>query len=194
MAYSANGAESRSLLDPAHAGEYDPEFAARSNALARIPPPLSVPGVVAAAAKGSATPGFTGFLADELNNITFDGEREAAVQTLKAWESYMAIDAQIRTLERASTLEPPNSPERARLHLLAVELCIGTAPGQSNWAFEQFDRALQSTLDINKNAFDAAVAEGFLALRNMEYKAAGAAALIAILIALGLGPRIREYE
>jgi hypothetical protein len=181
-AYSANGAESRYLLDPLHAREYEAEFVARTNALAQIPPSLSADRVIAAASAGSATPGFTGFLADELNNITFQGEREAAVQTLEAWESYMAIDAQIRTLERTGQ------------HQRAVELCIGTSPGQSNWAFSQFDKALQDTLDINQHAFDGAVAEGFLALRNMEYKAAGAAALIAILITLGLAPRIREYE
>ena len=37
--------------------------------------------VVAAARRGAATPGFTVHLADELNNITFPGEREAALQS-----------------------------------------------------------------------------------------------------------------
>jgi hypothetical protein len=182
LAYSANGAESRSLLDPLHAGEYEAEFVTRSNALARIPPSLSAARVVAAARAGSATPGFTGLLADELNNITFQGEREAAAQTLEAWERYMAVAGQIQTLERSGQ------------HQHAVEISIATSPGEPNSAFAQFDRALGTTLKINEDAFHAAVDDGFSVLLNMELKAGIAAALIAILIAIGLAPRIREYE
>ncbi len=188
-AYSANGTESRYLLDPVHAKEYEDEFFARTNALVHGPRLASETGVI------SSTTGFTGYLADELNNVTFPGEKQAALRTLRAWESYMAVDVRIRNLENDAVRRLGKDADISKLekdpdHLAAIELCIG----ESNLVFNQFDKALQATLDINQHAFDAAVAEGFDALRNMELKAGITAVLIAILIALGLAPRIREYE
>jgi hypothetical protein len=181
-AFSANGNESRYLLDPTDAGEYQNDFVAEANALAHIPQGTPPGQVEDAAARGALTPGFTGYLADELNNITFPGEREAAVKTLVAFERYLAIDAQIRQLERSGQ------------HQRAIELCVGTSEGQSDWAFEQFDNALVATLEINQRAFDSAVNEGLAAVSNLEIKAVITAVLIAGLAFLGLAPRIREYQ
>jgi hypothetical protein len=181
-AYAAHGSESRYLLDPLHAGEYEAQFSARTTALAVLPPSVPVEQVLATARRGGTVPGFTGYLADELNNITFDKEREAAVRTLEAFESYMAVDAEVRALEKAGE------------HPAAIEKCVGTSRDQSAGAFEQFDQALGTTLEINQQAFDQAVREGFYALRATELKAAVVAVMIAILIFLGLAPRIREYE
>jgi hypothetical protein len=180
--YSANAEGSRSLLDPLHAGEYQAAYLAKADELARIPQSTPVAEVLAAAQRGAPTPGFTGYLADELNNITFSGERDAAARTLAAWESYTSIDADIRRLETSGQ------------HQKAVELCIGDSPGQSDWAFNQFDQALLATLDINQRAFDAAVDQGFSALKSLEIEAVVIAAVVAVLIFLGFKGRIREYE
>jgi hypothetical protein len=141
--------------------------------------------------------GFTGYLADELNNITFPGEREAAVKTLAAFASYLSVDAEIRRLENSG-------PEH---HQDAVNLCVGSAAGQSHWAFAQFDSALGETLRINQEQFDRAVKAGLSSVgtlngrvtiweiaHTMEFKAFAWAVVIAALIAAGLAPRIKEYE
>jgi hypothetical protein len=182
VAYAANGDESRYLLDHVDAAEYEKGFFEMSRLLVHLPQSTDVRQAIAAAAQGGTTPGFTGYLADELNNITFPGEREAAVATFAAFERYLAVDAQIRQLERAGQ------------HQEAVALCTGSSEGQSDWAFDQFDQALLKTLAINRSAFDRSVQEGFSVVNHLEITAAVAAALVAILVALGLAIRIREYE
>ena len=68
----------------------------------------------------------TGYLAAELNNITFPNRLVAAKETLQKFLDYLKIDQQIRDLKDEQE---------------AVELCFGTKPGQSNWAFKRFDAA-----------------------------------------------------
>ncbi len=181
-AYSANGDVSRYLLDPTHGADYQAAFFERSRLLVNLLPSTSPEDAVAAAERGDSPLNFTGYLADELNNITFPGEREAAVETLKAYERYAAINVEIRRLENAHR------------HIDAVALCIGTSPGESDWAFDQFDRALLKTLDINRAAFDQSVTSGLAAVGNLEIEACVASVAIAVLAVLGLAGRIREYQ
>ena len=180
-AYAANSEESRYLLDPAHAAAEERSFLGHAAALATEPADLSPEQLIAAEREGHRVDGFTGYLADELNNVTFHGEREAALETVAAWERYRALDGEIRRLEHAGQ------------HARAVELCIGTQPGESDWAFARFDRALGRTLAINQGAFDAAVEDGFGDLRNLELLAGVAALVAAGLVLWGFAPRIREY-
>ena len=182
IAYEANSEESRYLLDTAHAAEYQRMFAEESNSLATLPSAESLSEVLKAEANGHRVDGFSGSLADELNNITFPGERDAAISTLVQYEGYQKIDALMRQLEQHGQ------------HKQAVELCLGTAQGQSNWAFEHFDQALGKTLDINQSAFDGSVDRGLSGLAGLEIKAALVAAVVAVLVFLGLAGRIREYE
>jgi hypothetical protein len=182
VSYWANSDESRYLLDPSHATDHENDFFKKAGALATLPRTTTLGDIANAERGGVHVDGFSGYLADELNNITFPGEREAAVDTLLRFEEYLAVDTQIRKFERGNK------------HADAVELCIGTKAGQSNWAFDRFDKALGATLDINQSAFDAAVAEGFSALSGMEIKASVLAVVIAVLIFLGLAARIKEYE
>jgi hypothetical protein len=178
VAYAANAEESRWLLDPAHATDYERAFARDSAALMTLPPGTPLATVLHREDSGEHVAGFSGYLADELHNITFNGEREAAEDTLKSFEQYLKIDADIRRMA----------------HTDAVTACIGTNPGQSAWAFTQFNNALARTLKINQDVFDDQVSAGFAALKGMEWKASIGAALIAIFAVLGLSARIREYE
>ena len=65
---------------------------------------------------------------------------------------YLAVDKEIRRLEMAGK------------HREAIELCVGDKPGQSDWAFERFDKAVDATLAINQQAFDVAVSRGLASL------------------------------
>jgi hypothetical protein len=181
-AYWANAEESRYLLDKAHASEQERDFLAKSASLAQFPPGMGPNDVLRQEQSGVNPRGFSGYLADELNNITFPGERDAAVRTLLQFEEYLGVDRQIRQLEHDGK------------HKEAIELCIGSKEGQSNWAFDRFDQALGATLDINLSAFDAAVHAGLAAFDGFDIKASVLAAAIAVFIFLGLSVRIREYQ
>ena len=117
-------------------------------------------------------------LANAANNITFPGEREAVAQTRSYFDLYNRVDAEIRRLEISGK------------HADAIALCLG----DSNKAFESFDRAAAAAIAINQAAFDRAVSGGFGALQYFEFKASIAAVAIALLILLGLMQRIAEYR
>lgn len=180
VAYDANGDESLFLLGlpPSEEAVYDQSFHAKAAQLAGVP---VTPALVASCEAGTV-PTFPGDLGVELRNITFVGEHDAAVDTLRNWGGYMALDAQIRTLETTGH------------HAEAVTLCTGTAPGQSDYAFGQFDTALGRTLGINQTQFDLTVARAFAGLRPLPVVSVVAALLIVLLTWLGLAPRLREYQ
>ena len=178
VAYDANADESLYLLGPATQAPFDAAFHQKAALLADAP---VTDAVVASAAAGNKQT-FHGFLADELNNITFVGEQAAATETLSNWGKYIALDAQIRALDTSGR------------HSDAITLCTGSAPGQSDYAFSWFDAALGKTLGINQDQFDATVAKAFAGLRLLPaFAAAGVLAMIA-LTWLGLAPRLREYQ
>ena len=117
-------------------------------------------------------------LAKAANNITFEGEREAVAKARFTFSAYRKIDDEVRRLEIAGR------------HPEAITLCLG----DSNKAFDAFDRALAAPLAINQTAFDRAVVNGFGALQYFELKASLAAVAIALLVLLGLIQRIAEYR
>ena len=98
-----------------------------------------------------------GFLGDELANITFPGEHQAAADSLKAWVDYVAIDTQIRHLENTGQ------------HDRAVALCIGKLENQSDWAFDRFISVLNKTIKINQTAFDEAISKAMAILKTMSF-------------------------
>jgi hypothetical protein len=181
IAYSANASESRYLLDKTFASSHEQAFFRQVNRIAKLPAGMTYDRLLSEVRSGQLPTGFSGFMADELNNITFRGEREAAVKTLDAFVRYLAIDAQIRQLETSGQ------------HQAAVALCIGTNSGQSNWAFEEFKKAHSATMDINKAEFDRAIAASFNTLNRFEVKMPVLMGAIALFTLLGLRPRMREY-
>jgi hypothetical protein len=182
IAYSANASESRYLLDKSFAANHEQAFFKHVDLIAKLPSGMTYEQLLLAVRSGQLPPGFTGFLADELKNITFQGERESAVETLDTFARYFAIDAQIRQLEKSGQ------------HQAAVALCIGTNPNQSNWAFEEFKKAHSKTMDINKAEFDKAIDASFNTLNGFEVKMPILMGAIGLFTFLGLRPRMREYS
>lgn len=195
VAYSASADESRILLDPLHADEYQRGFDQKSSALVRAsgtPQQL-----VAQLNSGGKVPGFTGFLADELNNITFTGEREAAIDSVLKYEEYLFVAAEIRTIEAESRgLEAKGLHAEASIkHDDAIAKDVGNQrDDQCDYAFHQFDLSLGRTLDINQAEYDRFIQSGGDAIARLDWIAGIAALLIAILIFFGFAPRIREYQ
>ncbi len=188
VSYDANADESRFLVDPARAARYQQAFLAQSQQIASVGP-VSVSGYDAAlAADVQAYQGdqadvrFGGYLGAEFRNVTFPGERQAAVATLLAFQRYERDDRTLRALA-------------ARNLPAAAGYDTGTAPGQSDWAFSQYDAALSSVIAINARAFAAAIAAGEDGAAGWELglPAAGLV-LVAALTFAGVRPRLAEYR
>lgn len=125
---------------------------------------------------------FGGYLGAEFRNIMFPGERQAAVATLLAFQRYERDDRTMRALATTNLAA-------------AVGYDIGTAPSQSDGAFNEYDAALSSVIAINSGAFTAAVANGEDGAVGWDlgFPALGLV-LIATLTLTGVRPRLAEYR
>ena len=109
--------------------------------------------------------------------------RAAAEKTLAAYQVYERDDRHIRALNASGNLRG------------AIAFDTSFAPGNSNWAFTQYDRALESVITINENAFNAAIAAGQQGVRGWTgLIPAIAVLLILALMLVGVRPRLAEYR
>lgn len=188
VSYDANADESRYLVDPGRAAQYQQAFLSKSQQIADVGPvPLSgydaaLAADIRAYQRDNSDVRFGGFLGAEFRNITFLGERQAAVATLLAFQRYERDDRTLRATAKGSLPA-------------AVAYDTGTAPGQSDWAFNQYDAALSSLIAINSRAFTTAVTEGEngTATSYMAF-AALVGLLVAALTYAGVRPRLAEYR
>jgi hypothetical protein len=126
---------------------------------------------------------FGGYLGAEFRNITFPGERAAAQRTLLAYQLYERYDRHIRALKAEGDLRG------------AIAFDTSYAPGNSNWAFERYDSALVSVINLNQDAFNQAIAAGQQGVRGWTWLIPGVAAVLIIgAVLLGVGPRLSEYR
>jgi hypothetical protein len=188
ISYNANADESRYLADPGRAGMYQASFLAESQQLASVGN-VSLSGYAPALAAdfrayqaNNADVRFGGYLGAEFRNITFPGERAAAVTALQAYLAYEQDDHVLRTLN-------VTSPQAAASYDTSM------APGQSNWAFYQYDNALQAVIGINQRAFTAAIQAGQGGAAGWDgLVPAACVLLIAGLVIIGVRPRLAEYR
>ncbi len=181
LSYKANGDESRYLLDRANAPSYEQAFNDKITSIIQVPAHQSNATVVTNVKQGKSTAGLTGLLADELNNITFPGEKEAAIETFTKFNDYLEIDKKIRQLYRSGKVAE------------AIDLCIGNKPGESNFAFDAYKDAQTRLIALNEKEFYRNIKLGNDRLANFEIIAAAALISVAILTLLGLRPRLMEY-
>jgi hypothetical protein len=188
VSYNGNADESRYLVDPARAAQYQQSFLAKSQQLADVGN-VGIFGYDAALASDiraydddNSDVRFGGYLGAEFRNITFPGERAAAVRTLLAYQVYERDDRKLRTLAKTNLAA-------------AVAYDIGTAPGQSDAAFNTYDADLSSVIAINSAAFADAIqaGQGNTAAWNLAFPVAGAL-LFAGLVLAGVRPRLAEYH
>jgi hypothetical protein len=181
LSYKANADESRYLLDRSNSTQHERSFNDKIEKILKIPPNLTAETVVSNTLQNIQTPGLTGLLSDELNNITFTGEKELAIETLRSFNDYLKIDTKIRQLASSGKL-----PE-------AIALCIGVKQGESNWAFDRYKSIHTQLMDLNKKEFDQNIELGNDRLANFELIASVALGSVAILTLFGLRPRLAEY-
>jgi hypothetical protein len=188
--FDANADETRFVVLPARAPQYQQAFLTKSQLICGVGNNVGIFQYDAALADkigaydrdNSVPVPFGGDLGAEFNNITFPGERAAATATLLAFQVYERDDRTLRKLVKT------NLPA-------AVAYDIGTSPGQSDWAFNNYIAALNSVININTTYFAKAAKAGQseAANWNLAYPAA-AAALIAALVLIGVRPRLAEYR
>ncbi len=181
LGYSANGDESRFLLDPQLANQHQQAFASKIAKIVNIPKGESFDSVATKTAWGDKVNGFSGYLADAANNIKFKGERAAALTTISNFSTYDTTHRQILELEQKGQRN------------LAILFATGKELGQSDWAFNQFDDALSKTIDINQQLFNTSVKDGLEEINGFEFTTPIAIGAIALLTLFGLQPRLKEY-
>jgi hypothetical protein len=168
LAYDARGEQARWLLDRARASNYETGFALRSAELlsdTKVPPRDA-----------------SGLLVDVLRNVTFTGEGDAAMVAVRAYVDFVHSDDQLRSAEHQGR------------HVDAVELAIGTKPNEVRAVFDRFDAAIERTTAVNRDAFDAVLAQADVGLRRAEWLDPALALAIALAAWLGIRPRLREYS
>jgi hypothetical protein len=184
LAYSANGDESRYLLDTANAKIHEEAFFKKVEELGKLSTNKTYSQIadnVQNAQQAARVEGISGYFGTALNNITFPGEREALVKALRNYDTYIQIDGKIRQLNV--------SGKQAE----AIALCLGTEQGQSNWAFKQFKDAHLEAVDINLKAMEDSVSKGLKDVNGFEVLGPVAMGAIALLTSFGLAPRLKEY-
>jgi hypothetical protein len=180
-ALDANAALSRWLLDSPMKPMHQKAFEVRVAEIGAISGRSSYEQVATAALATGSVAGMTGSLADALGNITFPGEREALLEALKWWGTYMGIDNLVRATEAGN------------MHADAVAMSIGTDTDQSQWAFKKFDAALNNALKINRDQFDANVANAFSDISLIWELSIIQALMQALLFYLAVRARHREF-
>ncbi|MFE5585534.1 hypothetical protein [Kitasatospora sp. NPDC056531] len=188
VAYDLNADESRYLTDPARAAAYEQSYLDKTQLFARVDGATLATyndRLAALADRHRADHGqvgFGGYLGDELRNITFPGEQDAAERVLAAFQQYQRDDRKIRELNAQGKLKE------------AVTFDTGLTPGQSNADFDALSAALDDTQAINQRAFETAVAttDDDLGATTAGLGAAALAAALA-LTALGVRSRLREF-
>jgi len=185
----ANADESRYLVDPARAGQYQQAFESRSQQLVRLPGAgifqydAALARALSAYRADHADVRFGGYFGVEFRNITFAGERAAAEKALAAYQVYERDDRHIRTLNRGGNLRE------------AIAFDTSYAHGNSNWAFTQYDNALVALIAINQHAFTGAISAGQQDMTGWTWLIPGAAVVgISILVLAGVRPRLAEYR
>lgn len=212
-AYEANSAESRWLLDRGAAADHERRFFDYVGRLAafRDGKTFATTGAIAdernrrmaerlrrgedPVAAGEHVrgelplDGMDGSLKTALDNVTFpDAEHPEADEptqsaaTLHTFGRYVALDTRIRALENAGQ------------HAEAVRVCLSMAPGDSNWAFFQFDEALGRWIALNERWMERYRDAALRDVAVLPWLAPIGALAIAALVALGLWPRLREYR
>jgi hypothetical protein len=188
VSYDANADESRYLVDSDRAARYQQAFLTKSQRLVTLPDATignydaELDTALRAYRAGRGDVGWQGFYGTEFRNITFTGERQAAETTLARYQTYQLDDRHIRQLAASGQLRA------------AIAFCTSYAPGESNDAFDQYDKALAALIAINQNAFAAAIDDGQQELVGWGFIPWLAGLVILALTVAGLVPRITEYR
>jgi hypothetical protein len=176
---NAGADETRYLLDPVHADTYEQVYLDKSQEILSVTAGNLQQYYQQVDARIAAHSGFMGFLGLESQHITLPGQKAAVDRTLQSYETVQHDDSRLRTLNK--------TPGRGHD---AIVLRMGTASRD----FAAYDRSLVSLTAIHQKAFDSAVRDGDEGLRGWNAGLPVAAVVIAILVLVGVRPRLSEFR
>jgi len=188
LAYDANAAESRWLLDRDNASKYEKCFFTDLSAVANFDKGHDFTSAIDTLKKELAsnerlsTPGFSGDLAEEFANVRFEEEGETALEALEHLAKYSLIDKKMRELENGGN------------HEAALSIGLGYDPRGSNFQFSKFDDALKRTLAINQHHLDLSARKSGDDLIGLALYSFLLALLAVICAYLGVRDRLAEYQ
>jgi hypothetical protein len=188
ISYEANADETRYLVDAPRALEYQNDFLAESLQLVNVGD-VGIDSYDAALASdidaydaNHADVRFGGYLGTEFRNITFPGERAAATKALLAYQVYERDDRTLRAMAKVNLDS-------------TIAYNVGTSPGQSDWAFNNWDTDLAAVITVNQDAFATAIHDGQSDGDGWNGAIPGVAVvIIAALAIVGARRRLAEYR
>ncbi|ACY95790.1 hypothetical protein Tcur_0185 [Thermomonospora curvata DSM 43183] len=184
---SAYADESRYLLDPARADTYEQVYFDKSQAILYLDAERTKsltdyhagvgPAVERFVTGGRAQVDFLGFFGDQARRAEPGTSRARALaEVLTGYRAFQEGDRRLRELVAAG-----RPAEALAQHLQAD-------------AFERYDAALVRLAEQHRTAFTGAIADGDRRLRGWHVALPGACAVIAVLVLLGVRPRLAEYR
>jgi hypothetical protein len=188
VSYDANADESRYLVDPGLAAQYQQSFLTKTLELVDLQGAgiytfdKRFAAALSAYQQNNNDIEWYGYWGDEFRNFTFAGEPAAAELSLKRFQVYERDDRIIRQLNNTGRL------------VAAIAFDTSYNTGASNWAFGQYDNAQVEVININLNAFNQAVKDGLHALDGWSVIPAVAGLAVLGLLLLGLRGRLAEYR
>ena len=190
LSTDANADESRIIVDPTRADAYSASYLAKTQQLLDLGPGVTLTSYDSALQTAldayDADPAnhpvtFGGYFGTELKNITFPGERTAAENMLKTYQTYELDDRRLRQ-KIATDLQE------------AIRFDTSPAAADSDGAFVAYTGALQAVTDINTKAFDASIAAGLDEMSPWPWIPPAAGLLVVVLTGVGIRPRLAEYR
>ncbi|MFI6600277.1 hypothetical protein ACIBHX_28870 [Nonomuraea sp. NPDC050536] len=178
LSYDANADESRFLVDPSRSAVYAQRFLDKSQRLAGVAG-ATLDTYDAGLAKATS---MTGYFGTALRNITFPGEREHAQATMAAYRAYQLDGRRMRALHVQGRLRE------------AVAFNTSYTPGNSNYDFDRYDKALEQFIGVNRSHFEGSIRDGENALAGWGLIPVVGALLVAALTLAGVRPRLNEYR
>lgn len=176
LTYTANANESRALLLKNEAARFEQAFNANIQKIIAVPT-NSLHNLAVMTAQGNTSTNIGGFLGDTLRQPFMDGEAAALADNLTMLDRYLQTSNKVRSLASSN-------PSAA----------VALASGQAGDDFNNFLKANQKAIDLNKKAFDESITNSAEPLEGFETKSWTVLILIVFLVFLGLRPRIKEYN
>jgi hypothetical protein len=178
---SLHGDQSRYLLDPERADTYEQVYLDKSQSVLYTPAgnlDKYYAGLDKVVADYPGKIGFLGFFGNEALNVTVSGERTVLDDVLNRYRTFQHDDQRLRALANAKM----------------TSQAITHSMGSLSDNFEAYDQGLVKLTGLHHQAFDAAINDGDKALGGWNLLLPGAALAAALLILLGVQPRLSEYR
>lgn len=182
--------ESRFLVDPAHAAQYQQDFQQESQQVIQLRGAdiqhydAALRSTLDAYNVNYANAGFGGDFAVEADRTTSLADRYAAIRAMARYAGYELADRAMRaTLAQGDDLRD------------AIEFDTGTALGYSTYDLARYDQALTNLIAIKQQVFNQAVTAGTGALTGWSIVLPIiVVVLIIALLGAGVWPRLAEYR